>query len=454
MKILLADDDSALRRVLQFKLEKKGYDVTTVENGRQAMDRLREGYWDLLLSDIKMPDINGIELLEQARELQQDLKVILITAYATVSQAVQAVKLGAFDYITKPFEDEELFAAIDKAMAFQKLEKENKLLKGRLKHGEAAVNLIGVSRAFKQMMGVVDKIASTDATVLLTGESGTGKELVARTIHAKSGRAGQEFIAVNCAAIPRDLIESELFGHVKGAFTGAIRDKKGKFELADGGTIFLDEVGELALELQAKLLRVLQERVVEPVGSEKIKDIDVRVIGATNADLQKRVADGKFREDLFYRLNVIPITIPSLAERKEDLPILMKEFVRRYAQNEQISASPSLIERLSSYSWPGNIRELENLTERMVILRKSDELSVDDLPEDFGRSEASVSSSPENESSKHLTFHEAEEKMIREALEKCGWNRTKAAKYLNIPRHVLLYRMKKYAVAEDRSNDK
>jgi two-component system NtrC family response regulator len=450
MKILLADDDRSLRRVLQFKLRKSGHAVTAVEDGDRALERLREDRWDLLLSDIKMPKVDGIELLEHARQLQPDLKVILITAHATISQAVQAVKLGAFDYITKPFEDDELFAAIDKATAFRKLEKENKRLRGRLEQSERTGKLIGVSRAFKEMMRTVDKIAATDAVVLLTGPSGTGKELVARAIHARSERADREFVAVNCGAIPSDLIESELFGHVKGAFTGAIKEKKGKFELAEGGTILLDEVGELAVELQVKLLRILQERVVEPVGSEEIRPIDVRVIGATNADLQRRVAQGRFREDLFYRLNVIRVRVPTLAERKEDIPALVKEFVRRYARDTGVTASKELVDRLSEYSWPGNIRELENLIERIVILRKADVLSIRDLPSDFGTVPAGVTGPESEESSVHLTFHEAEERIIREALDKCGWNRTKAAKYLNIPRHVLLYRMKKYKIEEAR----
>ncbi|MCK5407131.1 MAG: sigma-54-dependent Fis family transcriptional regulator, partial [Candidatus Krumholzibacteria bacterium] len=301
MRILLADDDASLRRVLQFKLKKDGHDVTAVEDGEAALNQLRSDRWDLLLSDIKMPVVDGVELLELARQLQPGLKVILITAHATVSQAVQAVKLGAFDYITKPFEDDELTTAINRAGSFRELEKENKMLRGRLEVSEPSRKLIGVSKPFKEMMAVIDRIAATDATVLLSGPSGTGKELVARTIHAKSGRADGDFVAVNCGAIPADLIESELFGHVKGAFTGAIRDKKGKFELADGGTILLDEVGELAVDHQVKLLRVLQERIIEPVGSEIIRRIDVRVIGSTNLDLQRRVRQGNFREDLFYR---------------------------------------------------------------------------------------------------------------------------------------------------------
>ncbi len=446
MRILLADDDRSLRRVLQFKLEKYGYDVTAVEDGQQALEQLNVSQYDLLLSDIKMPKIDGLELLERSKELQPDLKIILITAHGTVSQAVQAVKLGAFDYITKPFEDEELFVALDKALAFRKLENENRQLKGRLKRVSQTPKLIGVSRPFKQLISMVEKIAATDATVLITGESGTGKELIARCLHSKSNRADNEFVAINCAAIPRELLESELFGHVKGAFTGAVKNKKGKFELADGGTLFLDEVGELALDLQAKLLRALQERVIEPVGSEKQIEADVRVIGATNVNLEERIREGKFREDLYYRLNVIPIKIPSLAERKDDIPILVQEFIARMAPADNITVTPELLEALMNHSWPGNIRELENLVERMVVLRKSNTLTPDDLPDDFGtfdpRREQGVTAHPKD----HVTFHEAEEQLIRDALNKCGWNRTKAASYLNIPRHVLIYRMKKYGI--------
>jgi two-component system NtrC family response regulator len=448
MRILLADDDTSLRRVIQFKLENNGYKVTAVADGQHALDRLRDDRFDLLLSDIKMPRVDGIELLEHAKNLQPDLKVILITAHATVSQAVEAVKLGAFDYITKPFEDERLFVALDKAFAYKKLEQENRSLRGQLRSSEHPGRLIGVSRPFKEMMAMVEKIAATDATVLLTGQSGTGKELVARTIHARSPRGGQDFVAINCAAIPKDLIESELFGHVKGAFTGAVRDKQGKFEVADGGTIFLDEVGELAIELQAKLLRVLQERVVEPVGSERPREIDVRVIGATNVNLQERVAKGAFREDLFYRLNVIPIRIPGLAERTEDIPVLVKEFVHRFAPDRMVTVSSDLMERLTGHAWPGNIRELENLIERMVILRTDDKLTVTDLPDDFSQPMMTAGGVTSSTATDRLTFHEAEEKMVREALDRCGWNRTKAAAYLNVPRHVLVYRMKKYNIKQ------
>ncbi len=446
IRILLADDDAALRRVIQFKLKQKGYEVTVVEDGEAAMASLKNSRYDLLLSDMKMPKLNGIELLDQAKLVQPDLEVILITAFATISQAVQAVKLGAFDYLTKPFEDEQLFVALDKALRFRKLQDENKLLKGQLHGREYLKQIVGISRPFKELMTKVEKIAPTDATVLLTGESGTGKEVIARAIHYKSGRSDKELITVNCAAIPKELIESELFGHVKGAFTGAVRDKKGKFELADGGTLFLDEISELGIELQAKLLRVIQERIIEPVGAERRTEIDIRLIAATNVNLKERVVEQKFREDLFYRLNVIPLHVPSLRERKEDITILIKEFLRKFGREQKVEVTEGLLHALEDYHWPGNIRELENLIERMVILRKSDRLTLDDLPQDFTTAQPVEEGDTEEKATHSLTFHEAENKLIVDALNKAGWNKSRAAKQLNIARHVLIYRMKKYGI--------
>ena len=451
-RILLADDDAALRRVLQFKLQKQGYVVTTAADGTGALDALTRDRFDLLISDMRMPNMTGIELLEQVRTVQPDLEVILITAHAEVAQAVQAVKLGAFDYLTKPFDDDRLFVAIDKALKFRKLSDENRLLRGRLSGQAALERIVGVSRPFKEMMALVEKIAPTDATVLITGESGTGKEVVARSIHYKSHRADKDFVVVNCAAIPRELIESELFGHVKGAFTGAVRDKRGKFELADTGTLFLDEIGELGTDLQAKLLRAIQQRTIEPVGSERTVEVDVRLLAATNVNLRDRVASGSFREDLYYRLNVIPLRVPSLAERRDDIPILVKEFLRAFGKSETLSVSPDLMRCLMDHPWPGNIRELENLIERMVILRQSDTLSDDDLPEEFGRRATHHSDSASARSivtsNGDLTFHAAEKKLILDALGRTGWNRSQAAQQLGIPRHVLIYRMKKYNLIE------
>ena len=446
IKILLADDDPALRRVIQFKLKQKGYDVDVAGDGQQALDRLKTTQYDLLLSDMRMPKLSGIDLLEESKNVQPELEVILITAFATVSQAVEAVKLGAFDYLTKPFEDEELFVAIDKALKFKRLEEENRALRGRLRGQDFLDTIVGISPSFKRLVDMVDKIAPTDATVLLTGESGTGKEVIARAIHYKSLRTEQDFVAVNCAAIPRELIESELFGHRKGAFTGAVRDKKGKFELADGGTLLLDEISELPIDLQAKLLRVIQEKVVEPLGAERKVEVDVRLLAATNINLKERVRKGEFREDLFYRLNVIPLHIPSLRERVEDIPILVNAFLRKYDRSQEIKLDAKLMETLEQYPWPGNIRELENLIERMVILRRSNKLTVDDLPDDFGTAERVGSPRRDRE---NLTFHEAEKQLVLDALEKHDWNRSQAAKYLKIPRHVLIYRMKKYGISPE-----
>jgi two-component system NtrC family response regulator len=448
MKILLVDDDASVRRVLQFKLQKQGYTVTTAADGEEALVALNEERFDLLLSDIRMPKLDGIQLLEHAREVQPGLKVVLITAHATVSQAVQAVKLGAFDYITKPFEDEELFVALDKALEFEKLESENQRLRGRLRRAEHNQKLIGAAPAFRQLKSMIRKIADTDATVLITGESGTGKELVARTIHYESARGDRDFIAVNCAAIPRELIESELFGHVRGAFTGAVRDKKGKFELADGGTLLLDEISELATELQAKLLRVLQEGVIAPVGAEKQKAVDIRLLAATNVDLQERLSAGNFREDLYYRLNVVPLQVPSLRERREDIPLLARTFVRKRFPNSQIELAPDLIERLISYNWPGNVRELENLIERMLVLRRSDRLTVKDLPADFNSTDrGSTTGQDDAVDQGQRSLEEIEKQAILAALQKTDWNKSKAARLLDIERHVLIYRLKKLGLS-------
>lgn len=450
-KILLADDDAALRRVIQFKLKQRGYDVTAVENGEQALNKLSEIHFDLLLTDMKMPGMSGIELLSAVRKKIPELEVVLITAFADISQAVEAVKLGAFDYITKPFDDDQLFVSIEKALKFKSLEDENKLLKEQLRSRDFNRKIVGVSKSFKHLLELVDKIAPTDATILISGESGTGKELIARAVHSKSHRRDGPFIAVNCAAIPKDLIESELFGHIKGAFTGAVKDKKGKFELADNGTILLDEISELNIELQAKLLRVIQERVLEPVGSEKKTEIDVRIIAATNTDLRNAVTRGRFREDLFYRLNVIPIHVPALRERPDDISILAAEFLKRFAPGAYISLSPDLMNALMEHDWPGNIRELENLIERLVILRKSDELTISDLPPDFGIT--LTPSSPEEAGNSDITYYEAEKKLILDALDKYAWNKTRAAKHLKIPRHVLIYRMKKYDLYQHQPSD-
>lgn len=441
LRILLADDDAALRKVIGYKLKRRGFDVVAVENGLEAMALLDSRTFDLLLSDMRMPKMGGLDLLEAVKKKRPGLEVILMTAYADVSQAVKAVKLGAFDYLTKPFDDDQLFMSIERALKFRNLEEENKKLRDQLDGRPTGPKVIGVSKPIRDILAMIGKIAPTEATVLLSGESGSGKEVIARLIHHQSQRSNGPFIAVNCAAIPRELIESELFGHVKGAFTGAVRDKKGKFELAEGGTLLLDEIGQLGIELQAKLLRVIQERTVEPVGGEKSIEIDVRLLAATNDNLKERVQQGKFREDLFYRLNVIPLVVPTLRERRDDIPLLLREFLDRFSPAEKVEPDLALVEKLKSHAWPGNIRELENLVERMVVLRQSNQLTIEDLPAEY-LSSALIADQPAGE----MGFHEAERQLVISALERNGWNKSKAAAQLKVHRHILLYRMKKYDI--------
>ncbi len=443
IKILLADDDNGLRRVIQYKLQQKNYEVTAVVNGQQALEAVKKEKFDLVLSDMKMPKLSGIELLEKIKEIQPELEVILITAHADISQAVLAVKIGAFDYLSKPFDDDQLFLTIEKALKVKRLEDENRVLKKKLRKQNKPFHIVGISKPYKELQELIKKVAPSDATVLLYGASGTGKEVMAKLIHTQSNRYEQEMITVNCAAIPTDLLESELFGHKKGSFTGAVQDKKGKFELAHNSTLFLDEISELPIELQAKLLRAIQERVIEPIGSEISKEVDIRLITATNQNLKEKVAEGKFREDLYYRLNVIPITLPSLSERKDDILILAEGFLHKFAPKTDIKLSSELKELLLKHEWPGNIRELENLIERMVILRTKEILTKRDLPNDFDISIDNNHSS-ESENMTQITFYDAEIKLIKEALIKTANNKSKAAKLLKIPRHVLIYRMKKY----------
>ena len=443
LSILLADDDAALRKVISYKLKRKGFDVAVAENGLEALAMLDSRKFHLILSDMRMPKMGGLELLEASKRKRPEIEVILMTAFADISQAVKAVKLGAFDYLTKPFDDDQLFMAIEKAVKFRRLEDENKKLREQLDGRRSGPTVIGISKPIKEILALVDKIAPTDATILLSGESGSGKEVIARLIHEKSLRHDKPFIAINCAAIPRDLIESELFGHVKGAFTGAVKDKRGKFELAEGGTLLLDEIGQLGIELQAKLLRVIQERVIEPVGSERQIEIDVRLLAATNENLRDRVAKATFREDLYYRLNVIPLTIPTLRGRREDIPLLVREFLARFSPDKPITVDMALEQKLVLLPWPGNIRELENLIERMVVLRRTDTLTLDDLPAEYLTAAATTMSA---DLTGDIGFHEAEQQLVMGALEKNNWNKSKAAAQLKIPRHILIYRMKKYDI--------
>jgi DNA-binding NtrC family response regulator len=358
---------------------------------------------------------------------------------------VKAMKLGAYDYITKPFNRDELKLTVAKALRMSGLSAENRRLKDQLIEREEFRSIIGISPAMEQVFFMVRRVADGDATVLITGESGTGKELVARAVHGSSSRRNAPFVAVNCAAIPKDLLESELFGHVRGAFTGAVRDNPGKFRLADGGTIFLDEVGDLPVGLQPKLLRVLQEKTVEPLGGNTSHKLDVRVLAATNSDLEKAIRAGNFREDLYYRIAVIPIHLPPLRERREDIPLLVRHFAAKRA-GEAVVFAKDAIDSMQRYSWPGNIRELENTVERLLIMREGNTITVGDLPDKVRGGIRKKGETIVNLPAEGYPLEQLESEIVREALERNGWNQTSAARFLRIPRHVLIYRMEKYGI--------
>ncbi len=383
IRILVVDDDSSLRNMMSIVLKKEGFDVTCVENARVALTTLKDESFELIISDIKMPDISGIDLLRKVKSLNPEMPVVMITAYGSTHDAVEAMKLGAENYITKPFNLDELKIIIDKILYKKSIEKENVELKSRLTEKERFENIIGQNPRMQKIFELIDTVGKTDSTVLVSGKSGTGKELIARAIHNKSNRKNNKFVSINCGALPENLLESELFGHVKGAFTDAVKDKKGLFEEASGGTLFLDEIGEMAQAMQVKLLRALQERKIRPVGSNQEISIDVRIISATNKDLVKSMQSGEFRSDLFYRLNVISVSVPSLKERRDDIMLLMQHFLRLY--NEKMSKdikgfSKDVIDMFSKYSWPGNVRELENFVERSVALEQEDYITQQSLP--------------------------------------------------------------------------
>jgi two-component system NtrC family response regulator len=448
--ILIIDDDTSLRRVLEYNLQEAGYAVATAASGEEGLERFDEVSPTLVVTDMKMPGMDGMQVLKAIKERSPDTLVIMITAFGTVDIAVEAMKSGAYDYITKPFNRDELRLTVAKALQLSGLTVENKRLKDELADRADFRNMIGTSTAMEKIFQVVAKVADTEASVLITGESGTGKELVARSIHAGSSRRNSPFIAINCAAIPRDLLESELFGHVKGSFTGAVKDKTGKFALAEGGTIFLDEVGELPLELQPKLLRALQERVIEPVGGTKELKLDVRVVAATNLDIEKAITDGVFREDLYYRLSVIPIHLPPLRQRRDDIPLLLRHFCKKH-NSPKITFDKQCLEKLTGYAWPGNVRELENLVERLLIMRNSDTITPVDLPDKIRNSNASASTASFggnviNLPDEGYPLEQLEREVVVQALERNNWNQTAAARFLQIPRHTLIYRMEKYEI--------
>lgn len=451
-QILIIEDEDSQRRVLEYNLQQEGYKVYTVSSAEEGLEFFKNISVDVVISDIKMPQMDGIELLSEIKRLYPEMQVILITAYATIDSAVEAMKLGAYDYIRKPINRDELKIAIRKAIELKRLETENLRLHQQLVDRFSFHNIIGGSAAMKEVFDKMARVAKSDATVLITGKSGTGKELCAKSIHFNSKRADNNFIVVNCSSIPKDLIESELFGHLKGAFTGAFRDRKGKFELADGGTVFLDEIGDLHGDLQAKLLRVLQEKEIDRVGGKEPVKIDVRVIAATNKNLLEATKAGEFREDLYYRLNVVKIRLPPLRKRKDDIPLLLQHFLHKFdAGNCRVE--PSITEAFLQYDWPGNVRELENVIQHAVVLRKhQDRLTLQDLPEHIKNASFSQSSIILDIPDSGIQLEEVEKTLILKALQKADWNQTQAAKLLGITRQTLIYRMEKYDIKRDNSS--
>jgi two-component system, NtrC family, response regulator PilR len=383
VKILIVDDDTSIRNMLTIVLKKNNYDVTGAESSELALKLLRAEIFDLIISDIKMPGISGIDLLKKLKVIKPEIPVIMITAFASANDAVEAMKLGAEDYITKPFNLDELKIIIEKSLYKKNIETENVRLKSQLTDKEKFENIVGKNHQMLKIYQLIDTISQTDSTVLISGESGTGKELIAKAIHKKSPREKNEFISINCGALPENLLESELFGHCKGAFTDAYKDKEGLLELADKGTILLDEVGEMSQKMQVKLLRAIQERKIRRVGSNREIEVDVRIIAATNKDLMEGMKSGEFRSDLYYRLNVISINVPPLRERKDDIPLLLNYFLKYYNKrfNREIEGfQKEILDLFLDYSWPGNIRELENFVERAVALEKNKFIGLDTLP--------------------------------------------------------------------------
>ena len=443
-RILLIDDDENLLYVTAHQLQQGGYEVTTATCGESGLEKFKQGNFEAVITDVALPKMSGVEILKNVRRLKKDVVVILITAFGTVEDAMEACTLGADDYVTKPFSREQLRFALEKALRLRHLQRENIQLKSELLDKYDFSKIVAKSGKMQEVLKMVGRVAETDATVLILGESGTGKELVAKAIHYNSPRKEQAFITVNCPSIPDHLLESELFGHVKGAFTGATKDRRGKFEQADGGTVFLDEIGDLKPELQAKLLRVIQEKEIERVGGDQPIKVDIRILAATNQNLEERVKQGLFREDLYYRLTVVPIKIPPLRERKEEIPYLAEHFLHKFARGRRLQFTSQALDALLAYDWPGNVRELENAVERASILATSNLITPEVLPSPVKPRETEpvdgdIIRIPEE----GIALDDIERQCLRIALEKAQGNQTRAAKFLRIPRHIFLYRMKK-----------
>ncbi len=449
-KILVVDDDQAHRQMLNVVLSAEGYEIHQAEDGAQAVELVEDQFFDIVLMDIRMKNMDGIEAQKHIKKLSPGVIVIMMTAYASVNTAVEALKSGAYDYLTKPIDIEELNLLLKKALHYNRIEKENLYLKEQINQRFDFSNIIGSSSAMTALFDTMSLVAPTDATVLILGESGTGKELIANAIHRNSPRKNNPLVKVNCAALPETLLESELFGHEKGAFTGATARKQGRFQSAHKGTIFLDEVAEMSPQTQAKILRVLQEREFEPVGSAKTVQVDSRILAATNQDLETKIEAGQFREDLYYRLNVVQLELPPLRQRRDDIPLLADLFVKRYSnKNHKLmqGIDPLAMDLLMRYAWPGNIRELENVIERAVIMTHDNYIGAADLPAAI-YDKKDDSDLPSPDMMPGLTLKEVEKKMIIRTLDANNGNRTHTAEILGISRRTLQLKLKEYGINE------
>ena len=453
-RILFVEDDDPGRELGAYNLEKAGYQVDAVATGEEALERFDPAVHALVITDLKMPGISGMDVLKAVKSRAPEVQVLVITAYGDVSTAVEAMKAGAYDFIGKPFNREHLLLTVQRALESHELRHEVRRL--RIRASGVGRPLVIESTAMRRTIEIAERVAASDATVLVTGETGTGKELVARHVHVQSARADKPFVAINCAAVPAELLEAELFGHTKGAFTGATRARTGRFRQADGGTIFLDEIAELSMPLQGKLLRVLQERVVDVIGADKPTEVDVRVIAATNRDLARRVREGAFREDLLYRLNVVEIRVPPLRERPEEIAPLVRHFVNELSRGRELSIPQALLDEMRSRPWPGNVRQLENACERLVILCTGSELAAADLPPPDPIDEPVAAPLPTTDLDEWpplpehgLSLVDLEKSVIQRVLVLKKGNVTQAAAYLGVPRHILAYRMEKYGIRRD-----
>lgn len=455
-KILIVDDEKSLREFLSIMLKRDGYEVHSCQNGEEALAEYKKGKYNLVISDVNMPKMDGLELLKNLKEFDENVVVIMVTAYASVDTAVEAMKLGAYDYFTKPFNIEDIKLHIKRAMEWNKLSRENKLLKKEIKSKYSYENFIGKSNAINDLSELIQSVAKTKANVFIIGESGTGKEVASRAIHYESDRSEMPFVAINCGALPEELIESEIFGHQKGAFTGAVSNKEGLAEMADGGTLFLDEITEMPLNLQVKLLRFLQEKNFRRVGGTETINVDIRIIAASNRDVEEEVKNGKFREDLYYRLNVIEMKMPPLRERLDDVPLLANHFLKKFTtefQKEITHISKDAMNAMVSYAYPGNVRELENAVQRAVAIETTNELTIDSLPGNIKNIEVTnitngVTSQTNVIALENLNMEDAlnaiEKKYIEEALKEAGGVKKKAAELLGITFRSFRYRLDKF----------